>query len=1112
MYTELRTHTAFSFGDGAVSPEALARRARLLGYSHLGVTDSADLGGIAKFAVEAMAPTKDPACANVGIHQSLGKSDCAICQRPVQPIVGAEIEIDGHPAAFIARTPTGYQNLAALVTLARMGDWGRWEKTEQAKRRGRAGISFEQLTVHARDLHAMTGPASGPIAARIRAGDEVNARRKLHEWRELFGEHLSVEVQLHYTGGNESALAGSLIALAEKCGVPWVVSHDPRYVDDGGRLVHDILTALKHETTLDDAMERGLLRPNGEWRLRSPRSMGQRWRGRLEGLRETERIVESCEPFTLGWMRPPFPDFSRITASEGLPGARREDNEYLRQVAYEGARERWGEHLTTDQRRQIDHELALIAKLGFAGFFLVMADAIRFARSKGILCQGRGSAANSVVAFCAGITAVDPVKHGLLFERFLSDARVGSKASEPPDIDVDFEHERREEVLDYMYAKYDRAHAAITGVTQMYRGPNAVQDSMRAFGYPPELAVKISKRVHYSDPNDAVEAIRDDVAERAGADFSDQRGQTLLKAIGAFEGIARLRSTHVGGFVLSSSPLGNFLPIEQTTMGRTIIQFDKDDLDYINVPKFDFLGLGGLAMIRRAFDAIEARTGTRPEMYSLPTDDKKTYDLIASGETIGTFQIESRAQIASIHHTKPALLYDIVVQVSLIRPGPIQARFVHPYTQRRIGKEPVTYPHPALEPILRRTQGIPIFQEQAMAIGMALGGYTGGQADALRRTMGNIRKKERLLIALKDLRAAMLERARNGDIEPMTEEVADKICEDLVSFANYGFPESHAWSFALIAFATAWIKAHYPTEFLLGLLNAQPMGFYPISTLIHDARRHGVVVLPPCLKTGSWECTTVRDPERREGSAVVTAPAQVPRLARDDDPALRVGWKFVRGIGDTVVERLKAAHQARPYDSIADVVRRAKLDRGESLALARAGAFGGWAADRRHAAWEALRATGDVLPLAPSRVTMHEPAPMSNDRLVLLDYHAVGLSLNGHPMDAARERLRKGGALDSRDLETTPSGRIVTVAGLVTIRQRPATANGTIFLLLEDEHGFINIIVPASLVPANEEAVKHSTFILVRGKLEKAGVINVVGQRFKALHISDVMHRARSFR
>src|SRR5258708_2122085 len=532
-----------------------------------------------------------------------------------------------------------------------------------------------------------------------------------------------------------------------------------------------------------------------------------------------------------------------------------------------------------------------------------------------------------------------------------------------------------------MYAKYDRAHAAIAGVTQMYRAPNAVQDAMRAFGYAPDLAVRVSKRVHESDPNDAFEAIREGVAERAGLDISDQRGQTLLKAIASFEGIARLRSTHVGGFVLSSSPLGNWLPIEQTTMGRTILQFDKDDLDYINVPKFDFLGLGALRMVRLAFDAIEARTGKRPEMHSLPTDDTATYDLIAKAETIGTFQIESRAQIASIHHTKPQLLYDIVVQVALIRPGPIQAKFVHPYTQRRLGLEKVTYLHPALEPILKRTQGIPIFQEQAMAIGMALGGYSGGEADALRRTMGNIRKKEKLMLALNDLRAAMLARSARGEIEPMTPEVAGKICEDLGSFANYGFPESHAWSFAVIAFATAWLKAHHPTEFLLGLLNAEPMGFYPISTLIHDAKRHGVTVLPPCLASGSWECQIVNhgslDPSEARGS--------------EEGQALLIGWKFVRGIGSTVIDRLKAAHEMRPFSSIDDVVRRAALDRGESLAFARAGAFSHWAPDRRHAAWEALRAAGDILPLAPGTTTLHEPAPISNDRLGLLDDHPAVL-------------------------------------------------------------------------------------------------------------------------
>jgi error-prone DNA polymerase len=858
-----------------------------------------------------------------------------------------------------------------------------------------------------------------------------------------------------------------------------------------------VLTALRQELTVDEAAKRGTLRPNGDWRLVSPQQMARRWQGRGEGLHESLRIADECEPFELGWMRPPFPDFRRTRGDAPFT----DDAAHLRVLVYEGARRRWGD-VSPKHEAQIERELALINRLGFDGFFLVMADAVRFANDRKILCQGRGSAANSCVAYCLGITPVDPVEHGLLFDRFLSDARTGKHAvAEPPDIDVDFEHERREEVLDYMYEKYDRAHAAITCVTQMYRGPNAVQDAMRALGYPPEKALIISKRMHHAEPLDVVEELTNGdrgLAEKADIDLKDRRGRALLAAIAGFDGLARLRSTHVGGFVLSSQPLGHYLPIEQTTMGRTIIQFDKDDLDMIGVPKFDFLGLGGLAMLRRAFDVIEVRTGTRPEMYELARhDDPQAYALIQRGETIGMFQIESRAQIASILHTRPEKLYDIVVQVALVRPGPIQAKFVHPYTERRRGREEVPpYPVAELEPILRRTYGIPIFQEQAMAISMQLGGYTGAQADTLRRTMGNMRKLERLETALDELKHALLKRAREGKLSGMTEEVATQICTDLVSFANYGFPESHAWSFALIAYATAWLKAHHPTEFLLGLLNAQPMGFYPVSTLIHDARRHGVVVHPPCLRHGDWECTVEDvdgDPNR---------------------PALRVGWRFVRGIGNVALDRLKAARleAGSAFASIEDVVTRARLQRADALALARAGAFAAWEADRRHAAWEALRATGDLLPLAPAARAMHAPPPIDQNRMVLLDYFAVGLSLNGHPMSAARERLRARGVRSSADLSRIRHGRGVTVAGLVTIRQRPSTAKGTVFLLLEDEHGFINVVVHPRLVKENEEVVKDATFIEVQGRLERNGAaINVVGRKFTELPMESLAHRSRDF-
>jgi error-prone DNA polymerase len=1109
-YIELRAHTGFSFGDGSVTPEALVVRAKHLGYTSLAITDSADLGGIVRFALEAMTSLRSPICRLATTHS---EEPCARCERTLRPIIGAELNVflgpfgrqtppktrltprvigpnslagtkgklltgsGGYPIALLARTGEGYRNLASLITRARVGEWGGWSLEGQASRRGRPVLAWAQIAERSEGLHLLTGPASGPLATLIRQGDGTGAELLLRQLMKVFGDRLAVEVQLHNTGGSESALAGALIDLANRMGVPWVVTNDPRYLDDTGRLVHDMLTAIRHGVDIDTATERGLLHPNGEWRLQAPERMARRWQGREDGLRESERIAEECG-FEMEWLRPPLPDY--------VVPAPHDNDSFLRERTLEGARERWGDVLSDREQGQIDHELALIRKLGFAGFFLVMWDAVHFARTKNILCQGRGSAANSAVAYCLGITAVDPVKHGLLFERFLSETRIDGK-TDAPDIDVDIEHDRREEVLDYMYSNYRRSHAAITCTVQTYRAPNAVRDAMRALGYPVPLMTSISKRLQHFEPTAGAERIRETLAAYVGLDIESPRGRALLQGIAGFEGLPRLRSTHVGGFVLSSQPLGDHLPIEQTTMGRTIVQFDKDDLDALGTPKFDFLGLGALSLVRRSFDVIERRTGARPNLYRMPEDDPTTYELIGRGETIGTFQIESRAQIASILHTKPDKLYDIVVQVALIRPGPIQAKFVHPYTERRLGREPVTYAHPALEPILKRTQGIPIFQEQAMAVAMTLGGYTGSEADELRRTMGNQRKKGRLERALEKLEARMIERE-------VTPEIAKRICDDLLSFANYGFPESHAWSFALISYATAYLKTHHPAEFFLGLLNSWPMGFYPVSTLIHDARRNGVDVRPPCLRDGSWECT-------------------VEETAEPIRPALRIGWRHIHGIGTTLIETLRTVCAVRPFTSIEDAVHRARLTRSDALALARAGAFGGWEGDRRRAAWEALRAVGDTLPLAPTRHAPHEPPALDTTALIFLDYATVGASIHGHPMQSVRERLRAWGALDSRDLQSMHrSGRRIVVGGLVTVRQRPETANGTIFLLLEDEHGLINVVVPSQLVDRNEEVVKRAPFILVQGRFERDGdEISVIGGRFRKLDVQGIVHRSRDF-
>ncbi|MBA3342628.1 MAG: error-prone DNA polymerase [Gemmatimonadaceae bacterium] len=1110
MAVELRAHTAFSFSDGAVTPETLVRRAAELGYTTIGVTDTADLGGVVRFTLE--------------------------CRRQsVKPVVGVELNVDGRPAAFLAQNAEGMRNIGALVTRARVGSLRGWVKGQSADRRGRPRVSWNDVAERSAGVFALTGPASGPIGAKIQACEYATASRMLSAWREVFGERLAVEVQLHHTGGCEAALASALIELAGRNGVPWVAVNDPRYIDVGSRLVHDVLTALRYDTTIEKAMSRGLLHPNGEWRLLSQEEMAERWKGREEGLVESERIASECD-FDLSWLRPPLPKFPHP------PG--KSDTEFLRVQVYEGARERWGDTLTDAQTNQIEHELRVIATLGFSGFFLVMWDAIRFARSRNILCQGRGSAANSAVAYCLAVTAVDPVANGLLFERFLSEKRVDG-LNEAPDIDVDIEHDRREEVLDYMYDHYERSHSAITCIVQTYRGPNALRDSMRAFGYPIEQINDMSKRMHYDEPVEGAEKVRTELGAKFGLCVDDARGKAMLAAMAAFENLPRLRATHVGGFVLSSQPLGDYMPIEHTTMGRTIVQFDKDDLDAVGVPKFDFLGLGALSLVRRAFDYIEVRTGERPQMYKLPVGDKKTYDLISRGETIGTFQIESRAQIASILHTLPDRMYDIVVQVALIRPGPIQAKFVHPYTARRRGMEPVTYPHPDLEPILKRTQGIPIFQEQAMAIAMVLGGYTAAEADELRRTMGHIRKISRLMETLGRLRDRMVERG-------VSEPVATGIVEDLKSFANYGFPESHAWSFALIAYATAWLKAHYPAEFFAALLNSWPMGFYPPSTLIHDARRHGVVVRPPCMRDGEWECTT--EPLDREGVDRANETKRMDSVMSDSyldpgGPALRVGWRHIRGLGEKTLDALRLARGGkaavgvgqsigksrggraraaialddlstmsallpeRPFNSVEDVVLRGNLRRVDALQLARAGAFAAWESDRRRAAWEALRASGDSLPLAPATREMHSPRALTPTELIYLDYFATGVSINGHPMQHMRERLRRAGVVDSQGLRELRGGERIVVAGLVTIRQRPASANGTIFLLLEDEWGFINVVVPSFLVEENSEVVKFATFVVVQGRFEKDGnVLNVVGKRFKELDVKRLEHRARSFR
>lgn len=1036
-FVELRARSAFSFDDGVLTPEAVAETAAALGYDTVALCDAADVGGAVRFALAAE-------------------------RHGLRPLVGAILRVDAAEVALLPLGPRGWRQLATLVTRARCG-----------APRGHPALTFAEVAAGADALLALVGGPQGPIAAAWRAGGPGAARRALARWREIFGDRLAVDLHLHPSGPVAAAAQGALRAAAEALGVTWTVAHEPRYRDAAGRLAHDLRTALRLGIPYPVALRRGRLRPHGDWIWRRPGDIARRARGLEAGL-EASRALAERAAFRLAWLRPPLPRF---------PVA--DEDAFLRARVEEGARERWG-RLTERHRAQLEHELAVIRRLGYAGFFLLMWDICREARARGILCQGRGSAANSAVAYCLGITAVDPVRHGLLFERFLSEARADG-GTEAPDIDVDFEAHRREEMLAYVVARYGADRTALTATTQVYHGPSAAADLLRALGYPPALARAVARRLRGLEPAEAAQALRQGEAARAGLALNDPRARALLRALPALEGVPRLRGTHPGGVVLAAADLGAYLPLEPTAAGRTIVQFDKDDLDALGVPKFDLLGLGALGALRHAFDALAEVGGPRLELHRLPADDPAVFALLQRGDTIGTFQVESRAQIQSLVQTRPERMYDLVVQVALIRPGPLQAAFVHPYVRRRRGWEPVVYRHPALAPILERTLGIPLFQEQAMRIAIDLAGYTPAEADALRRCLGHARRPEALAAATAELRRRLVA----AGLEP---EAAEGIAADLKVFSAYGFPESHAWSFALVAYATLWLKAHHPAALLVGLLEAQPMGFYPPSTLVHDAQRHGVEVRPPCVVHGAARTRLEPGPDGRA--------------------AVRLGWNLVRGVRAAALARLEAARQERPFRSVADAVVRGGLARDEALQLARAGAWEALEPGRRAAAWAALGAAAARWPLAPASEPPFPLAEPSPEERVFLDYLATGVCVAGHPVAALRPRLRARGAAPAAALRTRRPGEPVLAAGLVVARQRPPTARGTAFLLLEDETGHVDVVVPAPLAEREREALRFAAFLLVEGRLEGAdgAWVGVVARRLFALGAPALAHRAREFR
>jgi error-prone DNA polymerase len=1084
-YIELHCHSAFSLLDGASNPETLAARAYTLGMPALALTDHDDLGGVVRFAQAGEA---------IGITV----------------ITGAEltVRVDGTPThlVLLAESEAGYSNISTLITRARM-----------ESPRGFPSVPLDVLADHTKGILALTGCPHGWVPARLAAGDidgVRGARYALGHLIELFGQaHVAVECWDHQRP-EEHDLIAQLIPLARWAGVPWVVTNDVHYADPPGRMVHDVLSCLRHDKTLDTMGT--ALRPNGEWYLKDAAAMRRLWGDDAPGLRASVALAEQCA-FRMGTLKPSLPVYD---IPDGLT-----PDEYLALQVDAGATRRWGATRTPAHQQQLEYELAIIRKLKLAGFFLIVWDIMEFARREGILAQGRGSAANSAVCYCLHITAIDPIKMGLMFERFMSDGR-----DEAPDIDLDFAHRERERVIQYIYTKYGRAHAAMVCEQITYRGRSAVRDAARVLGFSVEQAATLSTLsdrfsakatadalrgsptaepvAHQpwfdpttfhddADHDDAdheerrnpVTAVRASPADtggpvvQAGLDPTDRRVQRLAEIVDGLHQLPRHRSIHVGGFVLTAAPVATIVPVEPASMpDRTVIQWERDDLDAVRLVKIDILGLGMLTLLQDCIAYIAKTRGTTIDLADLPMDDQDVYANVSRADTIGVFQIESRAQMATLPRLKPKTFYDLVIEVAIIRPGPIQGDMVHPYLRRRAGDEKIEYPHPKLEPILKRTLGVPLFQEQGMQVAVACAGFSPAQADALRRAMGHKRSREKMAAIREELVGGMI---RNG----IAKDLAERIYNQINGFADYGFPESHAASFALLVYASAYLRYHYAPEFLAAILNAQPMGFYAPGTLIEDALRHGVTVRPIDLTRSSWDCTLEPAP---------TA------------PAVRLGLRLVRGLGATARAHLEHALEGGPFTSIQDVVTRVPIDRRAMRQLAEAGAFDAMLPDaptlhaRRRALWrvlEAQRGTGGPL-------VVHRPADdppslpgMSPAELTATDYRTTGFSLNGHPLHHLRPTLTAAGIRTASDIiARAKDGTRVAAAGLVICRQRPGTAKGFVFLTLEDETGMVNIVVTPPRFAKDAALISHNPLLVVHGLLQVAdNVIHLKGDRFTPL-------------
>lgn len=1006
-YAELWCLSNFSFLRGASDPAELVLRAKTLGYSALALTDECTMAGIVRAHVAAK---------TVALQLLVGSQFRVECESPFTLIV-------------IATNRNGYGNLCEFITaLRRSADKGTYRLVRDALDPDMLG---DCVVLAALDRQA--SPAQMEEIAR---------------W--LLKQFLGrcwLAVQLLRDLGDEMWLY-RMRQLSELTAVPLVAAGDVHMHVRSRKPLQDVMTATRIGRPLTECGFE--LQPNAERHLRTRLRLVQTYPEDL--LAETLTVAARCN-FSMEELRYEYP--SEVVPEGETPAS------YLRRITYEGAGRRWPNGMMAKVQLQIEHELALIADLRYEHYFLTVYDIVAFARSKRILCQGRGSAANSVVCYCLGVTEVDPARMNMLFERFMSKER-----NEPPDIDIDFEHERREEVMQYLYDKYGRDRAALTGVVISYQPKSAIRDVGKALGLPLETVNVLTQGHHWWSGKDIdIERLTE-----AGLDPKDLAVQQLQELTRALLKAPRHLSQHTGGFVLTRDKLSRTVPIENAAMkNRTVMQWDKDDLDAMGLLKVDCLALGMLTAIRKALAFIEQRKGHVFEMQDIPPEDEATYDLICQADTVGVFQIESRAQMSMLPRLRPRCFYDLVIEVALVRPGPIQGGMVHPYLQRRQGLAPVEYPSAALKEALSRTLGIPVFQEQVMQISMLAAGFTAGEADGLRKAMATWKRKGGLEKYYDKIVSGMTARG-------YSKEFADGIFQQIKGFSEYGFPESHAASFSLLVYVSSWIKKHHPAEFLAALLNSQPLGFYSPSQLVQDARRHNVMVHPVDVMFSDIDCTL----------------EDLPR-----SPAVRLGLRLVDKLRTVAAQRIVEARAQAPFDSAEDLARRANLEQHEMQTLAAADALMSLAGHRRQQVWEAsaLRSAPALLRDAP---VLEEPLELMHaleGEEIVWDYASLGLTLRQHPLALLRPKLAKHKLMTAAQLRNVRDGQKVRCCGIVTLRQRPGTAKGTIFVTLEDETGVVQVICWSRVLETQLKTLLKSRLLAVYGRWQREGeVCNLIAQ------------------